>query len=130
MKGWRFRILMIGVSGVLIVGGAQATMIELEMTPEQVMAQRGKPDRIAILEGKLLRSLALEEVGRYLTKNRVVFIYDKTQEHVWFQDGRVIGMTEYGLAVLKEDRQVPDQDRIPGRDPQAPERVLREQRER
>ena len=53
---------MIGVSGVLIVGGAQATMIELEMTPEQVMAQRGKPDRIAILEGKLLRSLALEEV--------------------------------------------------------------------
>ena len=113
---------MIGMSGVLIVGGAQATMIELEMTPEQVMAQRGKPDRIAILEGKLLRTLALEEVGRYLTKNRVVFIYDKTQEHVWFQEGRVIGMTEYGLAVLKEDRQVPDQDRISGRDPQAQER--------
>lgn len=122
MKGWRFSILMIGMSGVLIVGGAQATMIELEMTPEQVMAQRGKPDRIAILEGKLLRTLALEEVGRYLTKNRVVFIYDKTQEHVWFQEGRVIGMTEYGLAVLKEDRQVPDQDRISGRDPQAQER--------
>ena len=121
---------MIGVSGVLIVGGAQATMIDLEMTPEQVMAQRGKPDRIAILEGKLLRALAFEEVGRYLTKNRVVFIYDKTQEHVWFQEGRVIGMTEYGLAVLKEDRQAPDQGRISGRDPQAPERFPREQGKR
>lgn len=130
MKGWRFSILMIGVSGVLIVGGVQATMIELEMTSEQVMAQRGKPDRVAILEGKLLRALVLEEAVKYLTKSKVVFIYDKTQEYVWFQEGRVVGITEYGLAVPKEDRQSPDQDRISGRDPQVPERFPREQGKR
>jgi hypothetical protein len=127
MKGWRFSILMIGVSGVLIAESAQATMIEIEMTSEQVIAQRGKPDRVAILEGKLLRVLALEEAVKHLAKNKVVFIYDKMQEYVWFHEGRVVGVTEYGLAAPKDDRQAPDQGRIPGRDPQALERFPREQ---
>jgi|GEM_PF-5254968 len=122
MNDWRLSLLITGVSGVLLLGCFKSNMIQPGMTPEQVIAQRGKPDRIAVLEGKLLRTLLPEELESYPTKNRVVFIYDQKQERIWFQYGRVAGVAQDETADLREKHQTPEQARRPSREPQTPEK--------
>jgi len=126
MMAWLFAVVMTGMGTMLEPSGAKAAPIFLDMTPEQVVALLGEPDRKAILEGKVLRTLTPNNSEIDLWKNRLVFIYDRTKVQVWFKNGRVTEMTKDGLAVLSEDRQVSDQERVP----RAPKGVPGEPRER
>ena len=92
---------MVGMGGVLELNANQPAPICLDMTLDQVVAKLGKPDRRAILEGKLLRTLTMDDSEVDLLQNRLVFIYDQTKVQVWFKNGRVTGMTKSGIAVLR-----------------------------
>ena len=126
MMAWIFAVVITGMCVMLEPSGAQAAPICLGMTLDHVVALLGKPDRKAVLEGKVLRTLTQDDSESDLGQNRLVFIYDQTKLQVWFKNGRVTGMTQDGLAVLREDRQISDQDP----NPRAPEGVPGEPREK
>lgn len=100
---WFLVILVTGMGGVLEPTDNQSTSISLDMTSGQVLALLGKPDRKAVLEGKLLRILPPDDTEIDLLQNRLVFLYDETNVQVWFKEGRVTGMTKRGVAVLKKE---------------------------
>ncbi len=79
---------------------AKAVPIRLGMTSDEVVTLLGKPDRQAILEGKVLRILVYDDLASALLRDRLVFIYDQTELRVWFMDGRVTGVTKNGIEVL------------------------------
>lgn len=79
---------------------AKAVPIRLGMTSDQVVTLLGKPDRKAILEGKVLRILVHDDSETELLRNRQVFIYDQTELRVWFMNGQVTGVTKSGIEVL------------------------------
>jgi hypothetical protein len=68
------------------------------MSEEQVVQLLGEPTRKAALVGKALQDiqrLSAEELARL----RLVYIYDPSGLQVWFQEGRVTGVTRHGVLV-------------------------------
>lgn len=71
------------------------------MPIQDVVAIMGQPDRKAVLEGKVLRDFTEVDPEGASSTLRVIYIYNKGRVQVWFQQGRVTGMTKDGVSVLR-----------------------------
>ncbi|HWQ69114.1 MAG TPA: hypothetical protein VN494_04035 [Patescibacteria group bacterium] len=68
------------------------------MSQVEVVQLLGEPDRKAILVGKVLRDL--DQVrDEDVTGLRLVYVYETSGLQVWFKDGRVTGVTRYGVSI-------------------------------
>ena len=80
---------------------AQIMDVTIGMPMQEVIAALGEPDRKAVLSGKVLRDLAEISPEVAVSKSRIVFIYNKDNIQVWFQQGRVTGITKDGISILR-----------------------------
>jgi hypothetical protein len=92
-------MVMVLVVAILAVNHAAGQPDEVRpgMSPEQVTRLLGEPDRKAVLVGKALRSpddLSADEAARL----RLVYIYEPSGLQVWFQNGKVTGVTRQGVS--------------------------------
>ncbi len=69
------------------------------MSAKEVIQRMGAPDSIAVQEGKLLRKLEAAEVKDF-TGKRIVYIYEVNNIQIWFENGKVSGMTRNGVSVF------------------------------
>ena len=75
-----------------------AEKIQPGMSEEEVINLLGKPDRKAVLIGKILRDfdkVPPEDRNRL----RLVYLYDASGLQIWFETGKVTGITQYGLTI-------------------------------
>ena len=86
------------VAGLFSVVGhaAEPPAVEPGMTPQQVLAVLGEPDRIAVFEGKYLRDVPLEVAEGSNAGGSFVFIYRDRNLNVWFEHGRATGLMTGG----------------------------------
>lgn len=80
---------------------AQIMDVTIGMPMQEVIAALGEPDRKAVLSGKVLHDLTEISPEIAGSKSRVVFIYNKDNVQVWFQQGRVTGVTKDGVSILR-----------------------------
>ena len=82
--------------------GALAEIMDVRvgMLAQDVATILGEPDRKAVLVGKLLRDFTSIDPDEDISHARIVFIYHKHNVQVWFQQGRVTGMTKDGVSIL------------------------------
>jgi hypothetical protein len=64
------------------------------MSPQEVVAVLGEPDRIAVFEGKYLRDVPLAAAATSNPDGRFVFIYREGNLNVWFAHGLATGLTK------------------------------------
>ncbi|MGC4098335.1 MAG: hypothetical protein QM706_14570 [Nitrospira sp.] len=74
--------------------------VKVGMPIHQVLTILGEPNRKAVLSGKLLRDVPEKDAETLSSISRMVFIYQRSNIHVWFQLGRVSGMTKDGMSIL------------------------------
>lgn len=78
---------------------AESGRVELGMSQDEVVRLLGEPDSKAILDGKVLRQID-ELTAPDLETYRVVYIYDKSNLQIWFEAGKVSGVTRNGVSIL------------------------------
>ena len=88
------------VSGVALCVSGAAEDLRLEMSQQDVERILGTPDRKAVLIGKTVKSIGGSQIPAEFEHLRYIYIYDKTGLQVWFQDGRVTGVTHYGVSMF------------------------------
>lgn len=72
--------------------------IQAGMSQKTVLWMLGQPDRKALLAGKELRdldSVPEKDISRF----RQVYVYESTGLQVWFDRGRVTGITRHGVSI-------------------------------
>ena len=74
---------------------AETPAVTVGMSPEEVIAALGQPDRIAVAKGKYLRDVPLAAAAASDAEGRFVFIY-REGLNVWFTHGRTSGLTGGG----------------------------------
>jgi hypothetical protein len=74
---------------------AETPAVRAGMSPEEVIAALGQPDRIAVPKGKYLRDVPLAAAAKSDAEGRFVFIYRKGL-NVWFMGGRASGLIQGG----------------------------------
>ena len=72
--------------------------VRLGMSQEKVIQLLGEPDRKAVLVGKVLRDLGKVR-DEDLTRLRLVYVFDTLSLQVWFEGGRVTGVTRHGVSI-------------------------------
>ena len=86
------------VTAVLEIGcGSEAVRLGTER--ESVIARLGRPDRQAILVGKVLQDIPNVSTGPIDSNHMVVYFYDSRGLRVWFTRGQVSGITKNGIAI-------------------------------
>lgn len=83
---------------------AESMNVTIGMSMQDVITIIGEPDRKAVLSGKVLRDFTEVNPQTAVSKSRSVFIYEKDNVQVWFQQGRVTGMTKDGVSILRPKR--------------------------
>ncbi|HET6467740.1 MAG TPA: hypothetical protein VFG43_05105 [Geminicoccaceae bacterium] len=92
-------VLMASLMAVLPAGGGSAAEggpISAGMSPQQVAAVLGAPDRIAVVDGKYLRDSTEGALLAARPHERFVYIYREQGMNGWFVDGRVSGAERTG----------------------------------
>lgn len=79
---------------------AEVMDVKIGMPIQEVLTILGEPDRKAVLSGKLLRDVPEKDAETLSSISRMVFIYQRSNIHVWFQQGRVSGITKDGESIL------------------------------
>jgi hypothetical protein len=74
---------------------AETPAVKAGMSPEEVIAALGQPDRIAVPKGKYLRDASLAAAAAADAEGRFVFIY-RAGLNVWFVRGRASGLIQGG----------------------------------
>jgi len=74
----------------LALAAPAATPVAPGMSPEEVIARLGQPDRIAVFDGKYLKDVPLEAAEGH----RFLMIYRATDLRVWFDDGKASAVEE------------------------------------
>jgi hypothetical protein len=77
---------------------AETPAVNVGMSPQEVIAALGQPDRIAVLDGKYLRDVPLAAAPSSNPEGRFVFIYRANGVNIWFMHGRASGLTKGGPA--------------------------------
>ncbi|MCP4386138.1 MAG: hypothetical protein GY798_32815 [Hyphomicrobiales bacterium] len=77
-----------------VAGEAAMPMIEAGMTPPEVVAVLGEPDRVAVFEGKYLKDIPLDSAVEDARDGRFVLIYRDKDLKVWFADGKAASVEE------------------------------------
>ncbi len=80
---------------------AETMNVTIGMSMQDVITIIGEPDKKAVLSGKVLRNFTEVSPETAVSKSRIVFIYEKNNVQVWFQQGRVTGMTKDGVSILR-----------------------------
>jgi hypothetical protein len=79
--------------------------ISIGMTKSEVRARLGAPERIAVLDGKVIHTIAPDAEAR--VRGRVVYFYHQGRLAVWFERTRVTGVTDTAKSGIP-DRQAED----------------------
>ena len=85
---------------------APQAAIAIGMTKSEVRAQLGAPERIAVLDGKVIRTIAPDAEAR--ARGRMVYFYRDGRLAVWFEGTRVTGVTESPDGAGTTDQQTDD----------------------
>lgn len=83
----------------VVDAGAQAGGVQLGMSPQAVILRLGGPDRKSVLDGKVLREID-DEVIPSVMGRRLVYTYEVPGLQVWFEDGKVSGVTRHGVSIF------------------------------
>lgn len=90
----------VGAALALLAGAcAAADEVRPGMPREDVVHLLGEPDRMAVLDGKVLRGVEELPAEADASRLRLVYFYDESRLQVWFKDGKVTGVTRDGIAV-------------------------------
>jgi hypothetical protein len=74
---------------------AQPGAIAPGMSPQEVIAVLGAPDRIAVFAGKYLRDVPLAAAAS-APEGKFVFVYRDKNFNVWFSHGKATGLGQDG----------------------------------
>jgi hypothetical protein len=86
----------LGALAAVSAQAAETPAVNVGMSPQEVIAAIGQPDRIAVLEGKYLRDVPLAAAPSSNPEGRFVFIYRASGVNVWFTHGRASGLSQGG----------------------------------
>jgi hypothetical protein len=75
--------------------------ISIGMTSSEVRARLGAPERIAVLNGKVIRNISPEAEPR--VQGRMVYFYRDGKLAIWFERMRVTGVTATTDAQAKQE---------------------------
>jgi hypothetical protein len=87
---------LIGALAAVSAQAAETPAVNVGMSPQEVIAALGQPDRIAVLDGKYLRDVPLAAAPSSNPEGRFVFIYRASGMNVWFTHGHASGLTKGG----------------------------------
>jgi hypothetical protein len=87
---------LMGALAAVSAQAAESPAVNVGMSPQEVIAALGQPDRIAVLDGKYLRDVPLAVAPSSNAEGRFVFIYRASGMNVWFTHGRASGLTKGG----------------------------------
>jgi hypothetical protein len=87
------------LSGVALCVSGATDELRLDMSQQDVERILGVPDRRAVLIGKTLKNIGAQMPEEF-EHSRLIYIYDKMGLQVWFLDGRITGVTRYGVSVF------------------------------
>ncbi len=97
----RTHLAAYAIMGVTILVFAAACTeprkVQLGMSQLEVVGLLGEPDRISVLDGKVLRELD-ELEATDLVEYRLVYTYDEPGLQIWFEVGKVTGVTRDGVS--------------------------------
>ena len=74
-------------------------MVQLGMSPQEVVRLLGEPDRKSVLDGKVLRDLG-EIESKHRDEYRTVYTYKESGLQVWFKAGKATGATRNGISIF------------------------------
>jgi hypothetical protein len=98
-------LALAGVPGSAGCSSPQAA-ISIGMTKSEVRARLGDPERIGVLNGKDIDTIAPDAEAQ--ARGRVVYFYRDGRLAVWFEGTRVTGVTDTADASGTSDRQADD----------------------
>lgn len=100
-------LVLFGVGAPCSAGcSSPQAAISIGMTKSEVRARLGAPERIGVLNGKDIETIAPDAEAR--ARGRMVYFYRDGRLSVWFEGIRVSGVTDNSDATGTPDRQEQD----------------------